>query len=90
MLMQWGLDKADQLGVDMFIEAVDDGQPLYAKHGCKLLSTVYLRSEVQQPSARWKELEAQVQAPLHYHLMWRPARGLKEALVGSGEESGAK
>jgi hypothetical protein len=83
MLLQWGLDTADRSGLDMFIEAVDDGKPLYAKYGCLLLGTVYLRSEVQESSVRWKELEAELRTPLHYHLMWRPAGGLGGALSGS-------
>lgn len=33
MLVQWGCEKADELGVEAFLEASVMGQPLYAKYG---------------------------------------------------------
>jgi GNAT superfamily N-acetyltransferase len=33
MLLQWGCEKADELGVEAFVEASLMGQPLYARYG---------------------------------------------------------
>ncbi|TRX98937.1 hypothetical protein FHL15_000279 [Xylaria flabelliformis] len=76
MLVQWGVDKADSLGIEMLTEATDEGKPLYAKYDFVLLNTFYLRSEVPNPSPQWKDLEKVVQTPCHAHLMWRPSGGL--------------
>ena len=33
LLVKWGCDKADELGVEAYVEASPMGQPLYARHG---------------------------------------------------------
>jgi GNAT superfamily N-acetyltransferase len=40
MLVQWGCEKADELGVEAFLEASPMGQPLYARYGFETVKEV--------------------------------------------------
>lgn len=42
MLVQWGCEKADELGVEAFLEASPMGQPLYARYGFEPVKEVGL------------------------------------------------
>lgn len=39
MLLQWGADEADRLGLEVYVEASPEGKPLYEKRGFKELET---------------------------------------------------
>jgi GNAT superfamily N-acetyltransferase len=42
MLVQWGCEKADEAGVEAFLEASPMGAPMYARHGFQPVKTVEL------------------------------------------------
>ena len=75
LLIDWGFKKADELGIEAFVEAVDDGVPLYERCGYHYMNTTYMHSTVDHPSPQWQQLEQELRTPIHFHLMWRPVGG---------------
>ena len=63
-LVQWGCDRADEMGVQAFVEGTLTGRRLYEKHGFVVTEAVDLKPE------RWPERPL-----IQYLFMHRPARG---------------
>ena len=74
LLLQWGLDKADQLGLETFLESTEIGLPLYAKMGFTVLNEIHW--EPTPPEATDELEELQRNLTFRGHLMWRPAKGI--------------
>ena len=75
MLLRWGTQKADELGLEAFVESTDYGKPCYEQHGFTYMNTVYMDTAKQNPSEKWMELEKELRTPFHCFLMWRPKGG---------------
>ena len=75
LLMRWGMEKADELGLEAFVEATDDGKPCYEHHGFTYMNTVYMDPAKRNPSKKWSEMEKELRTPVHLYLMWRPKGG---------------
>jgi GNAT superfamily N-acetyltransferase len=75
MLIDWGTRKADELGIEAFVEATDDGKPCYESHGFVYMNAFYLDSTRRNPSKKWMELGSLLKTPIHCYLMWRPKGG---------------
>ncbi|MCJ1313867.1 hypothetical protein MMC25_007547 [Agyrium rufum] len=65
LLMKWGLKKADEIGVDILLEASEMGKPLYEKYGFEVIARVDPNTSIPNPSKEWKRLEDLV-APSHW------------------------
>ncbi|KAI0384886.1 acyl-CoA N-acyltransferase [Hypomontagnella monticulosa] len=75
--MDWGMKKADEMGVDFFLDSTPYGRPLYEANGF-----VYIEENVNipvtdTPDEKWKEVEEKV-GPFTFWLMWRPVGGKYE------------
>lgn len=55
--MEWGVQKADEMGVDSFVEASASGRLLYAKFGFLTYKKLIVDTKVENPSKEWLELE---------------------------------
>ncbi len=75
--MEWGTKKADELGVEAFIEATEDGKPLYLNHGFVVTNEFELKPTTPNPTEAWQALEKQL-LPMHGYFMWRPIGGKYE------------
>ena len=53
-----GVEEADRLNLESFIEATDLGKYAYEACGFVYAGTNYIESARRDASARWKELEA--------------------------------
>ena len=80
--MQWGLEHADRLGLESFIEATDLGKPVYEKFGFRVLERNELRAperlmEVgkkgEKEELKGKELE-RTMLPFEWWSMLRDAK----------------
>ncbi|KAI0173196.1 acyl-CoA N-acyltransferase [Hypoxylon sp. FL1284] len=72
--MDWGMKKADELGLEFFLDSTPYGRPLYEANGF-----VYIEENVNipmtdAPDEKWKEVQDKV-GPFTFWLMWRPVRG---------------
>lgn len=75
MLIRWGFDKADELGLETFVEATAEGKPTYAANGFRYVDTFLMDAVKNDPSPRWMELEKELRTPIPLFLMVRPKGG---------------
>jgi GNAT superfamily N-acetyltransferase len=59
LLMSWGVKKADEMRVESFLEGTPMGRHLYEKFGFVVVSTEKAITDVDEPSAKWRQLEEQ-------------------------------
>ncbi|KAI3331302.1 hypothetical protein F4824DRAFT_476188 [Ustulina deusta] len=72
--MSWGMDKADKLGVEMFLDATPVGKPLYEANNFVCIKENIIAPETKTPDEGWKKLQSQV-GRVPFYLMWRPING---------------
>lgn len=74
-LIQWGFNKADELGIESIVEATAEGKPCYRANGFRYISTFHLDPAKNDPSPLWLAMEREFQTPIPLFLMWRPKGG---------------
>lgn len=74
MLMKWGIQRADQMGLESLIEASPAGRWLYEKYGYKFVMAVAMDTETRNPSMTWSWY-ASLFGRASFHVMWRPRKG---------------
>lgn len=72
LVMEWGLERADELGLETYIEATDVGKPVYEKFGFDAIEMSELHLE-KQTTEEGKKVEADL-LPLQWWSMRRPAK----------------
>ena len=75
MMMEWGVSKADELGVESLIEASMMGRWVYEKYGWRVIAKISFTTAKKDPSDQWLRYEHQL-APSTPHIMWRPKGGV--------------
>lgn len=74
LILNWGKKKADEMGVEMWLDATELGVPVYKKHGFTVVNVNRLQPIKTEPGEDWKEIERELQ-PMTFWQMWRPAGG---------------
>ena len=77
LLVEWGTKKADEMGVEAFVESTAIGVPLYEKHGFAMMNEFDLNPTNPNPGDEWKRLAKEL-LPMHGYFMWRPIGGKYE------------
>jgi len=72
LVMKWGLEHADRLGLESFIEATDMGKPVYEKFGFDVVETREWHLE-KQSTEEGKKVEAEL-LPFQWWSMRRTAK----------------
>ena len=70
--MEWGLRIAQEMGLEVYLDASDIGKPLYQKYGFVEVGRTDLQPTDRRDSAEWEELEKKL-PPFHTSHMWKPA-----------------
>lgn len=76
-IMNWGFDKADELGYDFFLDATPYGRPLYEANGFTYIEENLNHPQTDEPDEKWKEIEEKV-GPFTFWLMWKPIGAIRE------------
>jgi hypothetical protein len=73
--MDWGIQKADKLGVYCYMEGSQTGVPLYRKHEFEIIEEKEIKpgKKEEEKSEEWKVLEQTLVETLT--VMRRPFRG---------------
>jgi len=71
MLVKWGVQKADEFGIECFVEATDAGQKLHSKFGFSTLLKVLVGAEYGT-KVRHEMIQKLSPQPVQYWAMWRP------------------
>lgn len=74
MLVDWGLERADQKMFETYLDATEEGCPLYQACGFAKADRVDFCAPRPNPSKRWKELQSGL-LPFSFWPMWRPIGG---------------
>ena len=77
LLMDVGVTRADELGVECWMEASSMGKPLYEKHGFRSLFKMVFDTERRDASDVWRRC-AHEMTPTPFFTMWRPKNGAWE------------
>lgn len=72
MMMEYGLQKAEELNFECFLEASDPGRDLYEKYDFRPLMDFFVNTHKKNPSQTWIRLQNEFPG-IHCTLMWRPA-----------------
>jgi predicted N-acetyltransferase YhbS len=70
MLVQWGLERADALGVETVVQSVPFSVPFYEKCGFACVEQIDIDFSVSEPSEQWKRYQNE---DMRAFFMWRPA-----------------
>jgi len=70
MLIEWGTNKANELGVETIVVSVPFAVPVYEKTGFGIVEQIDVDFSISNPSAKWKEYQSE---DLRAFLMWKPA-----------------
>lgn len=71
--MNWGLEHADKLGLETYIEATKEGKPCYESFGFEVVDVNSFCPEIEHPSKEWKDLESKL-LPFTWWSMTRQAK----------------
>ena len=75
LLVNWGIQKADELDIECFVEATDAGRMLYQKFGFTKLMKVLVDAE-NGDEKRHEMIKKLTPQPVKYWAMWRPKGGI--------------
>ena len=75
MSLQWGINKADEMDVEAFVEATVDGAQLYERFGFDTKQLVTLNGENVRTDAEWGKLTEEY--PLKYRWMEREKKSAR-------------
>ncbi|TVY90802.1 hypothetical protein LAWI1_G005159 [Lachnellula willkommii] len=77
LLMEWGMDIAERMGVEVLVEASDQGIHLYKKFGIRTIDKIAVDSLIDNPSNTWRRYESDLK-DLMFWWMWKPHGGIYE------------
>jgi GNAT superfamily N-acetyltransferase len=77
LLMDWGVKKADELGVEAWMEASSLGRLLYENVGFKVLLKLVWDTHKIDADDDWRRMEHELTPP-PFCVMWRPSSKEKE------------
>lgn len=73
-LLNWGIEQADELRLDIFLDSTSPGRPLYEVNGFSYLQkNNTIRPRKDRPDRQWQELEKKV-GEIIFWPMKRPVR----------------
>ena len=74
ILVEWGVKKADEMGVEAYCEGGLLGKRVYERFGYVHVGTVKFDLEIENPTEKWKEYAQRIEAGAPA-IMWRPIGG---------------
>jgi hypothetical protein len=78
MLMQWGMQRAEEMGLEVVVESSEMGHDLYKKFGLRTIEKIALDMRIDRPSNTWRRLESDL-GDVMLWWMWKPHGRLYEA-----------
>lgn len=74
-LMAWGMHRADELGLESYIEATPMGRELYERCGFQVVARVDVEVDAERGMEEWESMKRGL-LPAGYDAMWRPVGGV--------------
>jgi GNAT superfamily N-acetyltransferase len=76
IMLQWGVDRADELNCEIFVEASTHGAQVYRTFGFIFVDEYWIRRGNPEPDEEWKMLEET--HPFTAAWMWRPKQRVRD------------
>ncbi|POS72410.1 hypothetical protein DHEL01_v209191 [Diaporthe helianthi] len=73
-LLNWGMEQADKLGLEVYLDSTGPGRPLYEANGFSYIQEHHIRPRKENPDREWQELEQKV-GPI---VFWPMKRAVSE------------
>ena len=74
LLVQWGTEQADKLGIEAYVEGSYLGRSVYERYGFVMMHVAEMKFHNESPGEEWSRLVKDLQAnPVA--IMWRPVGG---------------
>ncbi|ENH62193.1 hypothetical protein FOC1_g10015157 [Fusarium oxysporum f. sp. cubense race 1] len=74
VIMNWSKQKADEMGVELWLDATEQGVPVYEKHGFTVVNVNTIQPTKENPGEEWHKVKDEL-GPMTFRQMWRPAGG---------------
>ncbi|KAI1767158.1 hypothetical protein GGR53DRAFT_463675 [Hypoxylon sp. FL1150] len=71
LMLKWGTDKADELGLEAFVESTDIARRAYEKQGFYVVGELNMDAHVENPSEEFSAVREQFGCPIHGWVMKR-------------------
>lgn len=82
-MMEWGKQKADEMGLEIFVESSEDGRAMYEAHGFQVIKNFFLDADVEkEPRGEFQRLRRELGCPIHGFYMWRRVGGRRDGRKG--------
>ncbi|ESZ90183.1 GNAT family acetyltransferase [Sclerotinia borealis F-4128] len=75
MLMQWGMERAEKMGLEVIVESSEMGYSLYKEFGLRPIEKIAVDMRVENPSNTWRRLESDL-GPVLIWWMRKPHGGV--------------
>lgn len=73
-MLAWGVSKADEMAVEMWLDATKYGIPVYHKHGFTVVHENKIQPTTANPGPDWIAIEEELGLMVFWQ-MWRPPGG---------------
>jgi hypothetical protein len=70
-MLKWGTDKADELGLEAFIESTDIARTAYEKHGFYVIGELNMDAQSEAESEEFSAMRDKLGCPIHGWIMKR-------------------
>lgn len=70
-MLKWGTVKADELGLEAFVESTDIARRTYEKHGFYVIDDLNMDAHVDNPSEEFSTVREKLGCPIHGWVMKR-------------------
>lgn len=78
-MLEWGTRKADELGLESFVESTEMARRTYEKQGFYVIGDFYLDAQEENPSKEFIAERERLECPIHGFIMKRDARDARDA-----------
>ncbi|KAK6208253.1 hypothetical protein LQW54_007035 [Pestalotiopsis sp. IQ-011] len=65
LMLKWGTDKADELGLEAFIESTDIARPAYKKHGFRVIGELNMDAQSESKNNEFDAVRERLGCPIH-------------------------
>ncbi|KAI1374519.1 hypothetical protein F4677DRAFT_447156 [Hypoxylon crocopeplum] len=73
LMLQWGTKKADELGLDAFVESTEMARSAYEKHGFYVIGDLNMDAQLENPTEEFTAMRQHLGCPIHGWVMKRDA-----------------
>ncbi|KAF3057435.1 Acyl-CoA N-acyltransferases (Nat) [Daldinia childiae] len=78
LMLEWGTQKADELGLESFVESTEMARRTYEKQGFYVIGDFYLDAQEENPSKEFIAERKRLECPIHGFIMKRDARDARD------------